>query len=191
MGETRDALNSELAFDLGVIQTRRDQAPCMARRVAELRTILAAHSAGKPVRVLGAVSQPNFPHLRTSVWETAIADESISHMPRDIRLRYASVYEGIAWLRDKEAAESEAWTKFSQIDDSSILPDGAWPPLYADLANARSLAEKVNGTILPSGNGGAPDPFAQRSAELGVRTKRYDYTVASKSIVAAFCKPIL
>lgn len=191
VSETREALNNELAFDLGVIRTRREQAPCMARRVSELRAILAAHAAGKPVRLVGAVSQPNFPHLRTSVWETAIADQSISHMPRDLRLRYAALYEGIAWLRDKESAESEAWTRFSQLDDASILPDNAWSPLYADLAHARSLAEKVNGTILPSANGGSPDPFATRSAELGVAAKRYDYTVASQDMVAAFCKPIL
>ena len=99
---TREALNRELGFDLGVIQTRIDQAPCMARRLSDLETAFELHAARRPVRLLRPFGQPETPHLRTAVWESASADQSASHMSPDVKLRYAAAYEGIYWLRERE-----------------------------------------------------------------------------------------
>ena len=191
VAETRESLGRELAFNLGVIQSRIDAAPCIARRSAELRTMFARHAAGQPVVLAGRFSQPNFPHLRTSVWETAMADQSLSHMPRDLRLRYAGLYEGIYWLRDKEAAESEAWTTFAQLDAPQLLGESDWASLHRDAARAQSLAEKVDATLVPGDGSAVGYRFFSMGEALGVKVERYRYTPSMKAIVDAFCRPVL
>ena len=85
--ETREALNHELSFDLGAVQTRIDQAPCMARRLSELKTVFELHANGQPLLLKRPFGQSDTPHLRTSVWETTIADQITSHMPLYIKFR--------------------------------------------------------------------------------------------------------
>lgn len=73
VGETRQALDRELALNLGSVQTRIDQGPCIGRRIAELKTVFRLHARGMPTTFEGPLGQPQFPHIQTSVWETALS----------------------------------------------------------------------------------------------------------------------
>lgn len=192
---TREALNRELGFDLGVIQTRIDQAPCMARRLSDLKTAFELHAAGRPVRLKRPFGQPETPHLRTAVWESAAADQSASHMSPEIKLRYAAAYEGIYWLRERETEERMAWSHLNEIDDLSILTDQDWAALHQWRAHAKSLAQKVDDGILPYARRGVTSElFLDRTAGLGVTVQPYALTGGQERIqarIANLCQPLL
>ena len=195
VAETREALNHELSFDLGVVETRIDQAPCMARRLSELTTVFELHANGEPLPLKRPFGQPDTPHLRTSVWETAIADQSTSHMPLDIKLRYAGVYETVYWLRERSTEEREAWTRLNAIDDRKVMTDQDWAALHQWKAHAQALAEKVDDAILPYSKDGATSQlFLDRTAGLGVKAEPFRLGGAQARLQARvenFCRPLL
>ncbi|HEY1928541.1 MAG TPA: hypothetical protein VGG92_13825 [Caulobacteraceae bacterium] len=193
---TREALNRELAFDQSVFQTRVDQAPCMARRLSELETAFEQHAAGRPLLLKRAFGQPDTPHLRTSVWETAIADQSASHMPLEVKLRYAGAYETIYWLRERATEERQAWTHLNQLDDQKVMIDQDWAALHQWKAHAQALAQKVDDAILPYSDGGASHQlFLDRTAGLGVKAQPFKLPGGAQTRVQArvdsFCQPLL
>lgn len=195
VAETRQALNHELAFDLGVVQTRTDQAPCMARRLAELDTVFAKHASGRSVLLKRPFGQPETPHLRTSVWETAIADQSVSHMPLDIKLRYAALYEAIDWLRERTTEERDAWTRLNLVDDQKIMLDQDWAALHQWKAHAAAIGEKINDALLPvSKDNASSEVFSARAAGLGVKAEPFSMTGGAQTRIQArianFCQPL-
>jgi hypothetical protein len=196
VADTRQALNRELGFDFGVVQSRIDQAPCMARRLTELTTVFELHANGQPIQLKRPFGQPTFPHLRTAVWETAIADQSVSHMPLDVKLRYAGAYEVIYWFRDKSAAETETWSHLSQIDDQNIMTVQDWSALHQSKTYAEALQQRVDDVILPSSEDGAgKNLFFGRAAGLGVTAQPFRLPGGAQARVQArldnFCQPLL
>ncbi|HWD67662.1 MAG TPA: hypothetical protein VG227_06840 [Caulobacteraceae bacterium] len=196
VAETREALNHELAFDLGVVQTRTDQSPCMDRRLSELDTVFAMHASGEPLRLKRPFGQPETPHLRTSVWETAIADQSASHMPLDIKLRYGALYEAVYWLRERSTDEREAWTHLNLVDDQRIMMDQDWAALHQWKAHAAAIGEKIDDALLPvSKNNASSEVFYARAAGLGVKVEPFNMTGGAQARIQArianFCRPLL
>lgn len=196
VAQTREALNHELGFDLGVVQSRIDQASCMARRLSDLDTAFALHAKGEPLRLKRRFGEPDSPHLRTSVWETAIADQSASHMPLDLKLRYAGVYEGIYWLRERSNEERDAWSHLNQIDDQQVMMDQDWAALHQWKSHAQALAQKVDDAILPfSENGVKSELFLDRAAGLGVKAEPFRLPGGAEARLRArgenFCLPLL
>ena len=147
VSETRQALNRELADDLGAMQSRADEAQCMSRRLSELTTVFRRHSNGQPLALKASLGQPQFPHIESNVWETVVSDGTASHMPLDIRLRYSRFYAGIFWFRDKTDEESEAWSHLSQFDDHDVMTEQDWSALRQWKARAQSLAAKVDANL--------------------------------------------
>ena len=196
VAETRQALNRELGFDFGVVQARIDQAPCMARRLSELKTVFELRANSQPLRLRRPFGQPTFPHIRTSVWETAIADQSVSHMPLDAKLRYAGAYEVIYWFRDKSTAEAETWSRLSQLDDEKVMTDQDWSALHQSKTYAEAVAQRVDDVILPvAENGSSNGLFFGRFAGLGVKTEPFRLPGGAQARVQArldnFCQPLL
>jgi hypothetical protein len=192
----RAALNRELGFDLGVVRTRIDQAPCMARRLGELDMVFERHAGARPLGLKRRFGQPETPHLRTLVWETAIADQSASHMPLDIKLRYAGAYEAIYWLRERSTEEREAWSRLGEIDDQKIMTDQDWSALHQAKARAQALAEKVDDAVLPVSKDGVNSQlFLARTAGLGVQAEPFRLPGGAqerlKARVDNFCQPLV
>ncbi|QUD90057.1 hypothetical protein [Phenylobacterium montanum] len=195
VGQTREALDHELAGDLGIIQSRIDQAPCMARRVSELKTAFQLHAKGQPLQLKGPIGQPQFPRIHTSVWETAIADQSASHMPLDVKLRYASLYDSLYWFRDRSNEESEAWSHLSQFDDQDVMTEQDWAALRQWKARAAAVSAKLDPNILPVAQNGGPGttqrPFFGQAADLGVKPTAYHFQAGIQATRDAFCRPML
>ena len=192
VAETRQALGHELAGDVGVYEYRAQVAPCIARRLTELKTVIDAHARGAPVRLLGPVGQPQFPHIHNNVWQVALASQTVAHMPLELRLRYAGLYDSLDWMSAKTQAESEAWSRLTEIDDAADLGAADWTALRQARAEAAALAEKVDANVLSFVEAGKTvNPIPDRAAALGVQPRPVVINPASVQQAAAFCRPIL
>lgn len=184
VSQTRQALDRELAYDLGVMQSRVEEGPCIARRLSELGTVFRRHANGVPLALKGPLGQPQFPHIESSVWETVVADGTASHMPLDLRLRYSRTYSGIFWFRDKTDEESEAWSHLSQFDDHDVMTEEDWSAIHQWKARARSVAAKVDANI-------SQETIRHMSSALGVQPRPFLFEPGSLAARDALCQPML
>ena len=184
VADTRQALDRELADDLGVLQSRITQGPCISRRLSELTTVFRRHSNGLPLALKGPLGQPQFPHIESSVWETVVADGATSHMQLDVRLRYSRLYAAIFWFREKTDEESEAWSHLSQFDDYEVMTDQDWSALHQWKARAQSVAAKVDANVSQAG-------IHVMASALGVQPQAFQFKRASLAARNALCRPMI
>jgi hypothetical protein len=184
VADTRQALDRELADDLGVLQSRITQGPCISRRLSELTTVFRRHSNGLPLALKGPLGQPQFPHIESSVWETVVADGATSHMQLDVRLRYSRLYAAIFWFREKTDEESEAWSHLSQFDDYEVMTDQDWSSLHQWKARAQSVAAKVDANVSQAG-------IHDMASALGVQPQAFQFKRASLAARNALCRPMI
>ena len=181
--DTRQALDRELAIDLGIIQARAEQAPCISRRLSELTRVFRLQADRRSLALRGPLGQPQFPQLDTNVWDSVIADGATSHMPLDVRLRYSRFYSAIFWFRDKTDEESEAWSHLSQFDDHDVLTQEDWSALHQWKARAQSLAAKVDANVSLA-------TVRQFALSLGVEPRQFPFKSDSLAARDALCHPI-
>lgn len=184
VAKTRQALDSELAYDLGVEQSRIDEETCIDQRLSELATVFRRHAHGQPLLVKGPLGQPQFPHLESSVWETVVADGAASHMPLDVRLRYSRFYSNNSWFREKADEESEAWSHLSQFDDRDVMTEQDWSALHQWKARAQSVAAKVDANTSQAG-------IRHLASVLGLEPRPYRFKPGSLAARDALCRPML
>jgi hypothetical protein len=192
VAETRQALDRELAYDLGAVQNRSEEGPCIARRLTELSVIFRLHSKGQPLSLKGPLGQPQFPHVESSVWETVVASGAAVHMPLELRLSYSRFYAVLFWFRDKTDEESEAWSHLSQFDDRDVMTEEDWSALHQWKARAQSVAAKVDANLASFQRGGATvRPFFDEGAQLGVTPRRFHFLSGSLAARKMLCRPML
>ena len=193
VAETRDALNSELAGNLGVVQARIDLQPCIARRLAELRTVFVAHGKSQRVTLKLPLGQPQFPHIQTNVWDTALAGQGAAHMPVELQLRYAAIYDGLKWFQEKTTEqEAQAWSHLAAIDDPDMMNESDWSALHQWRAVAQVLADKLDANLEPYARKGEAVPtMFDKATALGVQAVPFAFRPASQAARDAFCRAIL
>jgi hypothetical protein len=193
VAETREALNSELAGNLGVVQARIDLQPCIARRLSELRTVFVAHAKSQKVIFKFPFGQPQFPHIEANVWDTALAGQGAAHMPVELRLRYASIYDGMKWFQEKTTEqEAQAWSHLAAIDDIDIMNESDWSALHQWRADAQVLADKMAANLEPYlRSGKIVRPMFDMSAAMGIQPVPYTFRPGSKAAQDDFCRAIL
>lgn len=192
IAETRETLDHEIARDLGAIQYRIDAAPCIDRRLSELQRLFAAQGRGQTLSVKGPISQPNFPQIGDTAWQSAQAAGVLAHMSVDQRLKYSRLYAAMAWVRDRTSAEGVAWSTLVGADDIASMTPQDLAILRAARAQAQGLAAKVDANLGAfRDQQGQHHPVFDQARLLGVDTTPFDVNPASAAQQAAFCAPML
>ena len=120
VGEFREALDSELSYDLGTIQYRLMQGPCVRQRLGELEQWLDQSRNGPGGTLTGAISLPMRLALRTSAWEARTGDIS-NHISLNARLAYGQLYSNLANFNDHSLEERGIWRELGDFDGLSKL----------------------------------------------------------------------
>ena len=179
---TRDALSREAADNLAAALQRSQQQPCVEQRLKEIAAIFAAHKAGKQIHIIGPIGRPVSYYGRTDTWQVEVASQSLSHMPLDEKLAFATAFGDYENLNNVLRLEQDFWLRLNVLNSPDQLEAGDWPPLRQAYAQAQSLSarlEIITGDILTSG------ALGQRPKQLG-RTP-----VAVTLARREFCEPIL
>src|SRR5690348_12737557 len=99
--DARRALDREVAYDLGAIEMREQEAPCIDRHLSEIRALLTGSSSGLRSGSRSPLGQPQLWRPRTDVWQAAVAGQVAEHMPLATRLGYADLYGQFHWYAQK------------------------------------------------------------------------------------------
>lgn len=133
--EFRQAVDSEVAYDLGSYKQRLLLGPCVRARLVEIDHVIASDRAGHPIRMHGLSNWPVSFSLRTSVW-TGRTDEVVTRLPLSTRLAYASIYDDLANYDVHRVDERNSWQELGDYDGAEELSN-------ADLMRLRGLVSKL------------------------------------------------
>lgn len=175
ISETRKALNEEAGHNLGVLEARAAQGPCIAARLADVGRLLGAKGPRQ------TLYQPLFWRPRTTVWNTALSGQVVAHMPLDLRLRYSATYDYLEWFAARENEEADAWSVLAGFNDPGASDaQAAWSIRQAK-AKEQTIAAKVDAYV--------PTMIASAEA-LGAKAQPVQETPALAAQVVAFCRPM-
>jgi len=181
VADARQALDHEVAYDLGAIEKRQREAPCIDRRLREIRVMLTGGSSGLRAGPRSALGQPQLWRPRMDVWQAAVAGEVAEHMPLATRVGYAELYSRFQWYAQKAEDETDAWSVLAELDD----PGGLGPEDVAAVRQARSraqvAADKMN-AYLPR--------IMAAGAILEIKPAEVEETPLTSKSLNTLCQPL-
>ena len=141
--ETRRALDAELSRDLAAFNWRWNQRACGHSRMDELDRWTRSFAAGKPIELQKEISAPRFFAIRTGVWK-ATAGDVTGHMPLEIKLTYAGMYDTMGTLDEILRDESEAWTTLQNYQEDRELTRQELREVRGAIEDLRSNDDLLN-----------------------------------------------
>jgi len=181
VADARRALNREVAYNLGAVEKRQQESPCIDRRLREIRSLLTGSTSGLRSGLRPSLGQPQLWRPRTDVWQVAVAGEAAEHMPLATRLGYAGVYGGFEWYAQKAEDETNAWSVLAELDD----PGSLGPEDVASVRQARSRAQVAADKM----NANLPRIIAA-GARLGIKPAAVEETSLTANSLKALCAPL-
>ena len=181
VADARRALDREVAYDLGAVEKRQREAPCIDRRLREIRSLLTGSTSGLRSGSRPPLGQPQLWRPRTDVWQVAVAGQAAEHMRLTTRLGYAGLYGGLQWYAQKAEDETDAWSVLAELDDPGTLgtQDLAW--VRQARSRAQVAADKMNANL--------PRIIAA-GARLGITPAAVEETSLTANSLKALCAPL-
>jgi hypothetical protein len=179
--DARSALDREIAYDLGAVQKRQEEAPCIDRRLLEIRALLSGRSSGLRSVPRTPLGQPQLWRPRTDVWQAAVGGQVAEHIPLATRIGYAELYSRLQWYAQKAEDETDAWSVLAEVDD----PGDLGPEDVAAVRQARSRAQVAADKL----NAYLPRIMAA-GARLGVKPSAVEETSLTANSLKALCAPL-
>ena len=109
VSEARTQLRHELGHNLALLDDRISQQQCVDRRINELAVIVTKASASGHLPPLGSIGHAGDYTYPTSVWESQIAAETMTHFPAEQTAAISRAYRFIGLIHENDRAEVQAW----------------------------------------------------------------------------------
>jgi len=174
----RQAVESEIALDLGTYQYRMRENGCVERRLDELQSWVNDWRSGSPSTLTGPIGVPASLAPNTSVWGSR-SSEIVSHMPPSALLGYSDLYDEFSNNEDHRLDERSAWLELSGFDGATQLDHHDLIQLQSLITRARFRDQRITLNALN---------YFRKAAKLGIRS-RWDPSWAPAEKV--ICQPIL
>jgi hypothetical protein len=157
---------------------REEIDPCIRKRIAELRDKLLQPGtqwkadpqilASPPPTVLPSPFRtPNRLWIRNA-WQTAISNDSVSHMSSDRAAAYAEIYRQIEDLNDLQESEFQAEQEMTALSYDLVLS----PDKRQDYLNTLGRLDALNDLIVV-----ISQQSLARGARIGIGPKKADIAV--------------
>ena len=179
--DAQHALDREAAYNLGAVEKRQQEVPCIDRRLREIRALLSGDASGLRTGSRAPLGQPQLWRPRTDVWQVAIAGQTAEHMPLGTRLGYAGLYGGFQWYAQKAEDETDAWSVLAELDDPGDLS----PEDIASIRQARSRAQVAADKM----EANLPRIIAA-GATLGIKPAAVEETSLTANSLNRLCAPL-
>jgi hypothetical protein len=179
----RKAVDHELSVDLATYEFNQLQQPCIKRRLDELQAYLDRSRSGATVDLSGKIGMPLPIDTYTSVWDNKDA-QVVDHLPVDVRLKYASLYDEFRTTEGIKQAQTAVWKKLVPFEEAGPLTLEDRRQLHSLIEDARGLSSALDGNW----------PYARKEgAELGLQPDYPPDWPDFKKMIPSFdiCKPIL
>jgi hypothetical protein len=140
----RAAVDHEAALNIGAFEFNQLQQKCTRRRLDELQTVLERSRDGQPVHLAGPIGMPLEITEQSSVWESKDV-QVIGHLPLDVRLKYAELYDQFRTASGVEDAQFAVWKKLAAFEEPGPLSLADRRQLHGLILDARGLDSAMAG----------------------------------------------
>ena len=140
----RAAVDHEAALNIGAFEFNQLQQKCTRRRLEELQTVLERSRDGKAVQLAAAISMPLEISEQSSVWDSKDA-QVVQHLPLDVRLKYAALYDEFRTASGVEEAQFAVWKKLAAFEEPGPLSLADRRELHVLIADAVGLGQAMAG----------------------------------------------
>jgi hypothetical protein len=134
----RSAADRELALNLGTFEFNQLQQKCTRRRLDELQILLDRSRNGQTVTLAGRISAPLELAQYSSVWDNKDT-QVVEHLPLDVRLKYAQLYDEFRNTDEIKEAQIAVWKTFVGFEEPGPLTLEDRRQLHAAIESARFL----------------------------------------------------
>ncbi len=181
VADARQALDREVAYNLGAIAKRQEEGPCINRRLREIRELLTALGPGTSPGRRAPLGQPQLWRPRTNAWQAAMAGQVAERMPLATRVGYAQLYDGFQWYAQKAADETDAWSVLGELDDPGVLSS-------ADLANVRQARSRAQ-VAADKMDANLPR-FVAAARSFGIQPAAVEEAKLTAEEIKTLCRPL-
>ena len=141
--ETRKALDAELSRDLAAFDWRWNKRDCNEARLKELDRWATSLADGRPLALQKEITGPRFFAIRNGVWRATSSDVT-NHMPLDIKLNYAGMYDTMGTFDEILRDEAKAWTTLENYQRDRQLSRPELRELRGAIADLHDTADLLN-----------------------------------------------
>jgi hypothetical protein len=126
---------------------REAQDACVTQRLAALSTILRQAEDTGRLPPVAAVGHPSFQPWTVGAWSALLADQTVSHLPRQKAIDYTSIIQQTAYLSALSDREEDQWTVLdSMAGPGRRLSDVEAQDLRTTLAMASASSSHMSVT---------------------------------------------
>jgi len=116
---------------------REAQLPCVTQRLADLSSVLQRSAESGRLPALAALGHPSFTPWTVGGWEVLVADQTVSHLPRQKAIGYTAIVQQTNYLSALSDREEDQWTVLdSMVGQGRRLSDVEAQQLRTTLALA-------------------------------------------------------
>jgi len=94
---------------------RQAQDACVTRRLADLSSILRHAEQTGRLPPIAAVGHPSFTPWTVGVWPVLVADQTVSHLPRQKAIAYTTIVQTTVYLSGLSDREEDQWTVLDSL----------------------------------------------------------------------------
>jgi hypothetical protein len=134
----RRAVGDELGMNLAAYQYQLVQRPCVARRLADLDSLLNNSLAGRKLAMVTAIGRPDSVSFYFSVWDSK-EPAVTAHLPNEVRQSYAQLYDEYHNADVVRLGETDVWRNLAQFDQPEPLDHSDRMRLRELITKARQL----------------------------------------------------
>ena len=140
IGEAREALREELAWNLTSFEQSVGLSRCILARLDELQRWEKSWEKARPLKLLKPISFPVDVVFRSSVWRITAGD-AVSRMPMDERTNYARLYDGLEMTAQQRLITNNAWADLAMYENARRLSDVQLLPISKDIHALNAMTQ--------------------------------------------------
>lgn len=141
VSEARTQLRYEVGLNLAFLDNRILGQRCVKRRLNELAVVITRASKTGRLPPLGGIGRAEVYTWPTSVWETEIAAQTMTHFPSGQSAAISRAYRLISFVHQSNDAEAAAWLTLSAMTGPGRPVDAA---SLSRLIEALGVARRSN-----------------------------------------------
>lgn len=144
VSEARTQLRYEIGLNLAFLDDRISGQRCVKQRLNELAVVITRASETDRLPPLGRIGRPEVYTWPTSVWESQIAAQTMTHFPSGQSAAISRAYRFISFVHQNNDSEAAAWLTLNAMVGPGRPVDAA---SVSRLIEALGVARRSNGSL--------------------------------------------
>jgi hypothetical protein len=140
----REALRSEVRYNLAVVAFRRSQQTCIDARLIQIAEVFRRQVRREALGLRGPVARPPYWGATTGTWDIAVAGQALGHMAQKEKLAFSDAFHTYKTFKDLRSEEDADWRKLALLDRPDLLDANDWSRLHETWGELVGMSSRMH-----------------------------------------------